>query len=76
MATTRAATLHDPLAVGCTVDRRFVTVEQMPVTVALHEGRARTFIDPLEGEPAEVVTAVDGPGFAEFWLSVVLGDDA
>lgn len=73
LAVTRAATLHDPLAVACTIDRTLVTVEEMPVTIAIHDGRARTFVDPLEGVPAEVVTSVDGEAFAELWLSVVLG---
>ena len=71
LAHERAAVLHDPLAIACAVERRFVTVEEMPVTVALHDGRARTFVDPLEGRPAEVVTGVDAQAFSEFWLETV-----
>jgi purine nucleosidase len=67
-----AAILHDPLAVACAVDQRFVTTETMPVTVAIHEGVVRTFIDPVAGRPCEVVTSVDGPAFADFWLQTVL----
>ena len=40
-----ACLLHDPLAVACMVDRRFVTSELARVTVAMHDGLARTFID-------------------------------
>jgi purine nucleosidase len=68
-----AAILHDPLTVACTVDRRFVTSETLPVTVAMHEGAVRTFIDRAAGKEAEVITSVDGAGFADFWLETVLG---
>jgi len=64
--------LHDPLAVACMVDRRFVTTERPPVTVAMHQGNARTFIDAVAGFEAEVVRSVDAAGFAEFWLATVL----
>lgn len=67
-----AAILHDPLLVACIVDRRFVTSEVMPVTVVRHRDACRTFIDPVVGHPAEVVTSVDGPSFADFWLETVL----
>lgn len=66
--------LHDPLAVANIVDRRFVTTERMPVTVALYQGHVRTFIDPVAGREAEVVRSVDAAGFAEFWLETVLVD--
>jgi purine nucleosidase len=69
------ALLHDPLAVACMVDagRRFVTTQSARVTVAMHQGHVRTFIDPAAGHEAEIVTSVDAPGFADFWLSTVLG---
>jgi len=65
--------LHDPLAVACIVDRRFVTVERLPVTVAMHHGHIRTFIDPADGAEADVVRSVDAEAFAEYWLETVLG---
>lgn len=65
--------LHDPLTVACMADRRFVASETMRVTVAMHEGCVRTFIDPAAGHEAEVVTSLDAPRFAEFWLETVLG---
>ena len=68
-----AAILHDPLAVACMVDKRFVTSESMKVTVAIHDGDVRTFVDPAAGHEAEVVTSVDSTAFAEFWLETVLG---
>ena len=66
------ALLHDPLAVACMVDRRFVKSERMRVTVAMHDGCVRTFIDPAAGHEAEVITSVDAPAFAQFWLETVL----
>ena len=65
--------LHDPLAVACAVDRRFVTSMRARVTVAMHEGNVRTFIDPAAGADAEIITSVDAPGFAAFWLDTVMG---
>ncbi len=70
----QVATLHDPLTVACLVDRSFVTVEELRVTVALHEGTVRTFIDPVDGTPAEVVTSVDAEGFVATCLDVVTGE--
>lgn len=67
-----AALLHDPLAVTCAVDRSFVTIERLPVTVAMHDGVARTFVDPVAGRDADVATSVDGAAFADFWLETVL----
>jgi len=67
--------LHDPLAVACVTEegRAFVTAERLAVTVAMHQGHVRTFIDRAEGREADVVTSVDAPAFAEFWLRTVLG---
>ena len=67
--------LHDPLAIACMTPqgRRFVRTERLPVTVALHQGGVRTFIDPAAGHEAEVVRSVDAPAFADFWLTTVLG---
>jgi hypothetical protein len=45
----------------------------MPVTVAMHQGVVRTFVDPAAGHDAEVITGVDAPAFAESWLATVLG---
>lgn len=67
----QVATLHDPLTVACLVDRRFVTLQELPVTVAIHEGTVRTFIDPVDGVPAEVVTSVDAGSFVDTCLDVV-----
>jgi len=66
--------LHDPLAVACMVDTRFVTIERMPVTVAMHQGHVRTFIDPADGHEADIVRSVDAPAFADFWLDTVLNN--
>jgi purine nucleosidase len=67
-----AALLHDPLAVACTVDRRFVTSVTTRVTVTMHRGHVRTFIDEAGGDHAEIITSVDWRGFGQFWLETVL----
>lgn len=64
--------LHDPLAVACMVDRRFVTSMRAKVTVAMHQGHVRTFIDPAAGHEAEIITSVDADAFADFWTETVL----
>jgi len=43
------------------------------VTAAMHGGVVRTFIDPAAGHEAEIITSVDAPAFADFWLETVLG---
>lgn len=67
------AYLHDPLTVAAAVGDDFLTLERRPVTVAVHDGIPRTFVDPLAGREADVVTGVDADGFVEHWLSVVTG---
>ena len=67
------AHLHDPLTVATVVDQSFVTIERLPVTVAVDRGVPRTFIDPLEGREADVVTGVDADAFVEHWCEVVIG---
>jgi inosine-uridine nucleoside N-ribohydrolase len=68
----RAVALHDPLAVATTVERSFVTVERLPVTVVQQGDHVRTFVDPVAGAPAEVVTAVDLPAFRDYLLEHLL----
>jgi purine nucleosidase len=68
-----ACLLHDPLAVATTVDRRFVTTERLPVTVAMHRGSVRTFIDPSEGRDATVVRSVDADAFADWFVDMIAG---
>jgi inosine-uridine nucleoside N-ribohydrolase len=70
----RAVALHDPLTVACTVERGFVVTESLPVTVVLHDGHPRTFVDPVDGVPAEVVRSVDLTALRDFLLGVLLGD--
>ncbi|MBM3659329.1 MAG: nucleoside hydrolase [Actinobacteria bacterium] len=70
------AYLHDPLTVAAAAGDEFVTVERRPVTVAEHDGVPRTFVDPVAGREADVVTGVDADGFVEHWLSVVTATGA
>jgi purine nucleosidase len=62
---------HDPLAVATLVDRRFVQARELSSTVAVVGGFVRTFIDPAAGRDVEVVTDVDAPAFAEFFLETI-----
>lgn len=64
--------LHDPLAVACMIERRFVKTRHARVSVAMHKGIVRTFVDELGGVEAEIVTGVDAPAFADWWLETVL----
>lgn len=68
----QVAMLHDPLTIVSAVDRRFVRVERLPVTVAVHGDAVRTFVDPVAGTPADVVTAVAAPQFAEHLVDTLL----
>jgi inosine-uridine nucleoside N-ribohydrolase len=68
-----AALLHDPLAVACVTECAYVHVERMPVTVMLDDrGIACTVVDPVEGQDADVVRAVDAPGFADWMVETLL----
>jgi inosine-uridine nucleoside N-ribohydrolase len=68
-----AALLHDPLAVACVAECAYVHVERLPVTVMLDDrGLACTVVDPVEGRDAEVVRAVDAPGFADWLVETLL----
>ena len=66
-----AAIPHDPLALATLVDRRFVTAQALPATVAVASGFLRTFIDPVAGREVEVVTDVDADAFAAFFLETI-----
>jgi inosine-uridine nucleoside N-ribohydrolase len=65
--------LHDPLTVACLVAPGFVTVERLPVLVAVEDGLVTTTVDPVAGRDADVVTDVDADGFVAHWLDVVTG---
>jgi purine nucleosidase len=69
----RAVALHDPLAVACTVERSFVTVERLPVRVVRDGDDVRTLVDPLNGVSADVVRSVDVASLREFLLGHLLG---
>jgi purine nucleosidase len=55
----QVAALHDPLTIACLVEPDMVTTERLTVTVAEHEGLARTLIDPVAGNDVDIVRAVD-----------------
>jgi inosine-uridine nucleoside N-ribohydrolase len=72
MSREHVAVLHDPLALWAIVDDRFHDTVEARVTVAEHDGAVRTFIDPVAGTPARVMTAVDAPAFAEALVECLL----
>jgi len=61
---------HDPLACAVALGWDGVTVEEVPVRLAAGGGRLR-MTEAAGARPLRVVTAVDGPGFAEAWLAAV-----
>jgi inosine-uridine nucleoside N-ribohydrolase len=63
--------LHDPLTVASLVNQDFITVQRLPVTATLVEGVVHTFVDPVAGTPADVITAVSAEDFAEHLLDVI-----
>lgn len=65
------ALLHDPLTLACLVEPGFVSMTRHPVTVAVHGGHVRTFVDPVGGRPATVVTGCDAAGFADHLVDVL-----
>jgi purine nucleosidase len=64
---------HDPLACAIALGwDEGVEVRELPLKSEIRDGWLRQAIDP-GGNPARVVTAVDGEGFNEFWLRIVEG---
>jgi purine nucleosidase len=61
---------HDPLACAVALGWDGVTVEEVPVRLEAGGGRLR-MTEAAGGRPLRVVTAVDGPAFAEAWLAAV-----
>lgn len=66
------AILHDPLTVAYLVEPDLVTTEVLPVTVTIHDGWVRTFVDGATGHPATVVTGCDNDRLAELFLTTVM----
>ena len=61
---------HDPLAGAVALGWEGATVERVPVRLDVGGGRLR-MTEAAGGRPLRVVTAVDGPAFAEAWLAAV-----
>jgi len=61
---------HDPLACAVALGWDGVTVEEVPVRLAVGGGRLR-MTEATGARPLRVVTSVDGPAFAEAWLAAV-----
>ena len=61
---------HDPLACAVAVGWDGVTVDERRLSPVMEDGALR-LVEAPDGRPTRVVTAVDGPGFAERWLEAV-----
>jgi purine nucleosidase len=61
---------HDPLACAVALGWEGVTVAEVPTRLEVDGGRLR-MTQEAGGRPLRVVTAVDGPAFAEVWLAAV-----
>jgi inosine-uridine nucleoside N-ribohydrolase len=61
---------HDPLACAVALGWDGATVEQVPTRLEVREARL-VMTRQAGGLPLRVVTAVDGPAFAEAWLAAV-----
>jgi hypothetical protein len=61
---------HDPLAAAVAVGWDGVTVEERRL-VPVMDGGALRLVESPDGRPTRVVTAVDGPAFAERWLDAI-----
>lgn len=61
--------LHDPLALTCAFEQRFVQFAEAPVDIVTEEGERRGAMLVLEaGAPKRLATDVDGPAFMDFFL--------
>jgi purine nucleosidase len=65
-----AAFLHDPLALACALDESHCTFEDLRIRTGWEGGVFRTYQDP-EGRKIRCATAIDGPRFAEFFVSAL-----
>jgi purine nucleosidase len=61
---------HDPLACAVALGWEGVTVAEVPTRLEVDGGRLR-MTPEAGGRPLRVVTAVEGPAFAEAWLAAV-----
>ena len=67
---------HDPLACAIALGwNEGVEIRELPLTLTIEDGWLCERVDAA-GNPARVVTRVDGGRFNEFWLSIVAGPDA
>lgn len=61
--------LHDPLALACAFDERFVQFTEAPVDIVTEEGERRGVMSLLkEGAPKRLAREVDGPAFMDFFV--------
>jgi inosine-uridine nucleoside N-ribohydrolase len=63
---------HDPLACAVALGwDKGIEIEEVPLLLEESEGWLTESVHP-SGKPVRVVTAVDGPRFNEFWISVII----
>ena len=66
--------LHDPLALTCAFDQRFVHFVEAPVGIVTEEGERRGVMSLLEeGAPKRLAREVEGSAFMDFFVQRVIG---
>jgi len=66
--------LHDPLALTCAFDQRFVQFAEAPVDIVTEEGERRGVMPLLqEGKPKRLAREVDGSAFMDFFMERMIG---
>jgi purine nucleosidase len=63
---------HDPLAVAVALGWEGVTIERLPLLLREQDGYLREQ-EHADGRPTDVVTAVEGDRFNEFWYQTIVG---
>ena len=66
--------LHDPLALACAFDQRFVQFVEVPVDIVTEEGERRGVMPLLEdGAPKRLAREVEGSAFMDFFVERMIG---
>jgi len=66
--------LHDPLALACAFDQRFVQFAEAPVDILTEESERRGVMTLLEeGTPKRLARGVDGTAFMDFLVERMIG---
>jgi inosine-uridine nucleoside N-ribohydrolase len=65
--------LHDPLACAVALGWEGVRIETIPLRARIEASRFLRAVEAHDGKLTRVVTAVDGPGFGDWWYRTLTG---